>query len=209
MRSNSRYLGDRAKGFATEARLFGEMAVTDVSRQLIFLFFAGAALKKDTGVGVADVKPLPVEKIGILGAGFMGAGIAAIAAMQGTVVRLKDAQLERVGKGLREVSTILREQLKRKRITKRQLEDQLTLVGGTIDYSGFAGASIVIEAVFEDLKVKQSVLAESGSGGAERDLRVEHEHDSDRADRGERGASGACARDALLLARCRRCRCSR
>jgi len=155
------YLGDRAKGFATEARLFGEMAVTDVSRQLIFLFFAGAALKKDTGVGDANVTPLPVTHIGILGAGFMGAGIAAIAAMQGTVVRLKDAQHERVGKGLKEVSGILREQLKRKRITKRQLEDQLTLVGGTIDYSGFANVSIVIEAVFEDLKVKQSVLAEA------------------------------------------------
>jgi 3-hydroxyacyl-CoA dehydrogenase/enoyl-CoA hydratase/3-hydroxybutyryl-CoA epimerase len=154
------YMGDRAKGFATEARLFGEMAVTDVSRQLIFLFFATAALKKDTGVD-RNVAPLPVEKIGILGAGFMGAGIAAIAAMQGTVVRLKDAQHERVGKGLKEVSGILRDQLKRKRITKRQLEDQLTLVGGTIDYSGFAGASVVIEAVFEDLKVKQNVLAEA------------------------------------------------
>ncbi|MDQ2931575.1 MAG: fatty acid oxidation complex subunit alpha FadJ [Gemmatimonadota bacterium] len=155
------YMGDRAKGFATEARLFGEMAVTDVSRQLIFLFFATAALKKDTGVGGAKVQPLLVEKIGILGAGFMGAGIAAIAAMQGTVVRLKDAQHERVGKGLKEVASILRESLKRKRITKRQLDDQLTLVGGTIDYSGFSDASIVIEAVFEDLKVKQSVLAEA------------------------------------------------
>ena len=91
----------------------------------------------------------------------MGAGIAAIAAMQGTVVRLKDAQHDRVGKGLKEVSGILREQLKRRRITKRQFEDQLTLVGGTIDYSGFANASLVIEAVFEDLKVKQTVLAET------------------------------------------------
>ncbi|MEO8880173.1 MAG: fatty acid oxidation complex subunit alpha FadJ [Gemmatimonadaceae bacterium] len=155
------YMGDRAKGFATEARLFGEMAVTDVSRQLIFLFFATAALKKDTGLGGAKVQPLLVEKIGIIGAGFMGAGIAAIAAMQGTVVRLKDAQHERVGKGLKEVAGILRESLKRKRITKRQLDDQLTLVGGTIDYSGFSDASIVIEAVFEDLQVKQSVLAEA------------------------------------------------
>ena len=155
------YLGDRAKGFATEARLFGEMAVTDVSRQLIFLFFAGAALKKDTGVGEANVTPRPVEKIGILGAGFMGAGIAAIAARAGTVVRLKDAEHARVAKGLKEVSSILREELKRKRITRRQLEDQLTLVGGTIDYSGFAGATIIVEAVFEDLKVKQTVLAEA------------------------------------------------
>ena len=155
------YMGDRAKGFATEARLFGEMAVTDVSRQLIFLFFATAALKKHTGVDDPSVTPEPVEKIAIVGAGFMGAGIAAIAAMQGTVVRLKDAQHERVGHGLEEVSGILRDQLKRKRITRRQLEDQLTLVGGTIDYSGFRDTSIVIEAVFEDLKVKQSVLAEA------------------------------------------------
>jgi 3-hydroxyacyl-CoA dehydrogenase / enoyl-CoA hydratase / 3-hydroxybutyryl-CoA epimerase len=155
------YLGDRAKGFATEARLFGEMAVTDVSRQLIFLFFAGAALKKDSGVGDANVAPRAVEKIGILGAGFMGAGIAAIAAQAGTVVRLKDAEHARVAKGLKEVSSILREQLKRKRITRRQLEDQLALVGGTIDYAGFAGAAIIVEAVFEDLKVKQAVLAES------------------------------------------------
>ena len=154
------YSGDSARGFATEARLFGEMAVTDVSRQLIFLFFAGAALKKDTGVGSAAVVPTPVEKIGVLGAGFMGAGIAAIAAMQGTVVRLKDAQADRVGKGLREVYGILREQLKRKRITKRQLDDQLMLIGGTTDYSGFANAQIVIEAVFEDLAVKRAVLAE-------------------------------------------------
>jgi 3-hydroxyacyl-CoA dehydrogenase / enoyl-CoA hydratase / 3-hydroxybutyryl-CoA epimerase len=155
------YAGDRAKGFATEARLFGEMAVTDVSRQLIFLFFAGAALKKDTGVGEATVAPRPVEKIGILGAGFMGAGIAAIAARAGTVVRLKDAEHARVGKGLKEVSSILREDLERKRITRRQLEDQLALVGGTIDYSGFAGATIIVEAVFEELKVKQTVLAET------------------------------------------------
>ena len=155
------YGGDSARGFATEARLFGEMAVTDVSRQLIFLFFASAALKKDSGVSSPAVVPTPVEKIGVLGAGFMGAGIAAIAAMQGTVVRLKDAQHDRVGKGLREVYSILREQLKRKRITKRQLDDQLTLVGGTIDYSGFANAQIVIEAVFEDLPVKRAVLAEA------------------------------------------------
>src|SRR6185312_7364303 len=115
------YGGDAARGFSTEARLFGEMAVTDVSRQLIFLFFAGAALKKDSGVGEANVTPRAVEKIGILGAGFMGAGIAAIAAQAGTVVRLKDAEHARVAKGLKEVSTILRDQLKRKRITRRQL----------------------------------------------------------------------------------------
>lgn len=147
-------------GYATEARLFGEMAMTDVSRQLVFLFFATTALKKDSGVGV-PVQPLAVRKLGILGAGFMGAGIASVAAMQGTVVRLKDAEYARVAKGLKAVSDVLRERLTRKQITRRQFDDQMSLVGGTIDYSGFADVDLVVEAVFEDLTLKQRVLREA------------------------------------------------
>jgi len=70
------YEGTAEQGFATEARLFGEMAATAVSRELIFLFFATTSLKKDTGVGEGSPAPLPVSQIGILGTGFMGAGIA-------------------------------------------------------------------------------------------------------------------------------------
>ncbi len=148
------------RGFAEEARLFGEMAVTEVCRQLIYLFFATTALKKDNGVGV-PVDPLPVDKIGILGAGFMGAGIASVAAGRGTVVRLKDADTARVARGLRAVNEVLREQLVKKRITPRELDDQLSLVGGTVDYSGFQNVDLVVEAVFEDLALKQQVLREA------------------------------------------------
>ncbi|HEX6966495.1 MAG TPA: fatty acid oxidation complex subunit alpha FadJ [Gemmatimonadaceae bacterium] len=151
----------RERGFAEEARLFGEMAVTDVSRQLIFLFFATTALKKDTGVDTPGVAPLPVNKIGVLGAGFMGAGIAAVAAMQHTTVRLKDAELERVAKGLKSVYDVLRERLRKRRVTKQEFADEFALVGGTIDYSGFGNADLVVEAVFEDLELKQRVLREA------------------------------------------------
>jgi len=76
-----------AHGYREESRRFGELAMTDVSRQLIFLFFATNELKKDPGVEpsqypdlpVSAFEPLPVEKIAIIGAGFMGAGIASIA----------------------------------------------------------------------------------------------------------------------------------
>jgi len=149
-----------AQGYATEARLFGAMAATEVSRQLIFLFFASNSLKKDTGVE-SPIQPLPVEKIGVLGAGFMGAGIAALAAQQDTVVRLKDADLPRVGKGLRAVSEQLRERFVRRQITRRELEDQTILVGGTVDYSGFGNMDLVVEAVFEDLDLKRQVLREA------------------------------------------------
>ncbi|MDQ6830569.1 MAG: fatty acid oxidation complex subunit alpha FadJ [Gemmatimonadota bacterium] len=148
-------------GLAEEARLFGKMAATEVSKQLVFLFFATTALKKDPGVDGVAPKPKTVTKIGILGAGFMGAGIAAVTVMQDLVVRLKDAENKRVAAGLKAVSDVLRERVKRKQVTRRQYEDQMALVGGTTDYSGFASADLVVEAVFEDLGVKQKVLQET------------------------------------------------
>jgi 3-hydroxyacyl-CoA dehydrogenase/enoyl-CoA hydratase/3-hydroxybutyryl-CoA epimerase len=149
-----------ARGFHEEARLFGEMSVTDACKQLIFLFFATTALRKDPGTD-EPAEVLPVAKLGVLGAGFMGAGIASVAAMQKTTVRLKDAALDRVAKGLKAVSDVLRERLTKKQITRREYEDQMLLVGGTVDYSGFSSVDLVIEAVFEDLALKHKVLKET------------------------------------------------
>ena len=149
------------RGYREEARLFGELAVSEVSRQLVFLFFATAALKKDPGVPEPAPPPRPIRKIAILGAGFMGAGIASIAAPQGTLIRLKDADHARVGRGLAAIREGLRERLTRKQITRQQLDDYMSLVGGTVDYSGFRSVDLVIEAVFEDLAVKQRVLKEA------------------------------------------------
>jgi 3-hydroxyacyl-CoA dehydrogenase/enoyl-CoA hydratase/3-hydroxybutyryl-CoA epimerase len=158
------YSGGPARGFREESRLFGEMAVTDVSKQLIYLFYATTALKKDPGVATApgEAPPIvkPVEKLGILGAGFMGSGIAAVAVQQGTLVRMRDADHGRVAKGLAGVRDILKERLTRKQITRIELSDMMSLVGGTIDYSGFANVDLVIEAVFEDINVKHEVLRE-------------------------------------------------
>ena len=148
----------REHGFREEARLFGEMAMTSVCRELIFLFFATTALKKEEVPGAGT--PPKVNRVGILGAGFMGSGIASVAVQQGTMVRLKDADLTRVGKGIAAVRDVLKERLTRKQITRQEMADQLTLVGGTIDYSGFENVDLVIEAVFEDLKVKHAVVRE-------------------------------------------------
>jgi 3-hydroxyacyl-CoA dehydrogenase / enoyl-CoA hydratase / 3-hydroxybutyryl-CoA epimerase len=158
-----------AHGFREESRRFGELATTDVSRQLIFLFFASNELKKDPGVDpaqypdlpVSDFDPLPVEKIAIIGAGFMGAGIATVAVQHGSLVRLKDADHARVAKGYAAVRDILKERLTRKQITRIQYSDYMALIGGTVDYSGFGNVDLVIEAVFEDLAVKHQVLRET------------------------------------------------
>ena len=155
------YSDGQTSGYAEEARRFGDLAVSPVSRQLVYLFFATTALKRDTGLPVGvQATPHTVQKLGILGAGFMGAGIASVAVQQGTLVRMKDASYERVAKGYAAVRDVLRERLRKRQITRVQNDDTLSLVGTTIDYSGFANTDLVIEAVFEDLKVKQAVLKE-------------------------------------------------
>ncbi|WP_373068744.1 fatty acid oxidation complex subunit alpha FadJ [Gemmatimonas sp.] len=155
------YLHGEEAGLREEARRFGDLAVSAICRELVSIFFATTALKKDSGLpdGVT-ADPVRVAKIGVLGAGFMGAGIATVAVQAGTMVRLKDSSLDRVAAGWRAVRDVLRERVKRRQISRLQMDDTLSLVGGTIDYSGFANADLVIEAVFEDLAVKHAVLRE-------------------------------------------------
>jgi 3-hydroxyacyl-CoA dehydrogenase/enoyl-CoA hydratase/3-hydroxybutyryl-CoA epimerase len=154
------YDKSRAAGYLEEAHFFGEMSVTDACKQLIFLYYATTALKKDPGVAEPVPAAVPVTTLGVVGAGFMGAGIASIAVQQGTPVRLKDTDTTRVGKGLAAVRDVLKERYEKKQITRLQYDDQLLLAGGTTTYAGFGRATLVIEAVFEDLDLKHRVLRE-------------------------------------------------
>ena len=149
-------------GLAEEKRRFGELALTEVSRNLVRIFFATTALRKDDGVpGAEHYEAPPVRRLSVVGAGFMGAGIAGTAVLNAEVeARLKDADLARVGKGIRAATLILDERLKRRRLTRPQHQRLLALVSGAADYSGFLRADLVIEAVFEDLALKRRILAE-------------------------------------------------
>ncbi len=158
------YSGGASHGYREESRLFGEMAMTQVSRQLISIFFATTALKKDPGVELpegASPEIMPIDKVGILGAGFMGAGIASVAIQQGTLVRMKDADHGRVAKGFAAVREVVKERLVKRQITRVEFADTMALLGGTSDYSGFGNVDLVIEAVFEDINVKHEVLREA------------------------------------------------
>ncbi|MCE2803074.1 MAG: 3-hydroxyacyl-CoA dehydrogenase NAD-binding domain-containing protein [Gemmatimonadetes bacterium] len=151
--------GSESAGYATEARLFGQLAMSPVCKELMFLFYATTALKKDAGVPEGTVAA-KVDRIGVVGSGFMGAGIAAVSAQQGIPVRFKDTALDRVAAGLAAVRDVLREGLTRKHITRREYEDRVGLVSGTASYTGFGRIPLVIEAVFEDLGVKHTVVRE-------------------------------------------------
>ncbi len=106
-------------------------------------------------------RPLDIRRLAVVGAGFMGAGIAGTAAGQaGVDVRMKDAALPQVARGLHAAREILDERLRRRRITKYEHTRLVALLSGGDGYAAFGRAELVIEAVFEDLGVKQQVLRE-------------------------------------------------
>lgn len=149
-------------GLAEEHRAFGELAVGDVSRKLVQIFFATTALKKDDGVRSGPATPRQIRRLAVVGAGFMGAGIAGTAVLNVEVdTRLKDSDLTRVGKGLKSATALLKDRLAKRRLTRSQYDRLSALLSGSVDYSGFSRADLVIEAVFEELEVKRQVLAEA------------------------------------------------
>ena len=150
------------KGLMVEREGFATLALTPESEQLRGIYFATTELKKDTGIdGNPEDLARPIEKVGVLGAGLMGAGIAYVSMKNADAkVRLKDRDIEGVGRGISYVNKLLGKQVTRRRISdleKRQLQAKLS---STADYSGFKSADIVIEAVFEDLDLKRQMLAD-------------------------------------------------
>jgi 3-hydroxyacyl-CoA dehydrogenase/enoyl-CoA hydratase/3-hydroxybutyryl-CoA epimerase len=150
----------QAEGLKIEARHFGELSVSDVSRALVSVFFATQEIKKDAGYP-EGTQARDVRKLGVLGAGLMGAGIATAAAEAGVAVRIKDATLEALGRGLGHAREVYEARRKRKSLTGLELRKRMDRFSPTLDYSGFRRADLVIEAVFEDLDVKRKVLAET------------------------------------------------
>ena len=149
-----------AAGLVAEHREFGRLAVTGVSRKLVQIFFGTTALKKDDGVPRGTGTATRVHRMGVVGSGFMGAGIAGTAVSRAQVeVRLKDTDLGRVAGGLKAARSQLDKGLARRRLTKHDYARQVALLSGTTDMSGFGRSELVVEAVFEDLEVKRQVLA--------------------------------------------------
>jgi 3-hydroxyacyl-CoA dehydrogenase/enoyl-CoA hydratase/3-hydroxybutyryl-CoA epimerase len=159
------------KGFAAarevEAKAFGELVVSSVAHRLMEIFFAQTALKKDTGVDDASVKAQKVDKIAMLGAGLMGAGIAYVSIEGGIPVRLKDKDDASLARGLKYVNDILDERVKKKQLTRIEKDQKLAKLTATTDYSGMKSVDLVIEAVFEDIKVKHAVIREVESATSE------------------------------------------
>ena len=154
------------RGLEAENQAFGDLVVSPEAVQLMGIYFATTALKKDTGVDDPSVEARPVRKVGMMGAGLMGAGIAYVtSALAKTPVRMKDRDDEGVLRGMEYVRNILDGRVKRKRMSKTDAARWMSTVSGTTDYSGFDTCDVVIEAVFEDLSLKQRIVKEIEEAG--------------------------------------------
>ncbi|MFW5691686.1 MAG: fatty acid oxidation complex subunit alpha FadJ [Chloroflexota bacterium] len=149
-----------AAGYRAEANAFGELAMSPQARELMYLFQARQALKKEAWVD-DSVEARQISRVGVLGAGLMGSGIAYITAVEaGLSVRLKDIDHEKIRNGLRSIHKILARQVEKGEMNHWDHTVSMTRIHPTIDYSGFGRAGLVIEAVIEKLELKHKVLRE-------------------------------------------------
>jgi 3-hydroxyacyl-CoA dehydrogenase/enoyl-CoA hydratase/3-hydroxybutyryl-CoA epimerase len=154
------------KGLEVEAKHFGHLVMSPESAALRSLFFATTDMKKETGV--EGVKPASLKKVGVLGGGLMGGGIAFVTATKaGLPARIKDIRSEGIANAIKYSFDILNKKVKRGFMHKSDMQKQMALLTGSVDYAGFSDADVVIEAVFEDLTLKQNMVAEIEASCAE------------------------------------------
>ena len=148
-----------------EARYFTNILMNPSSTAMIrSLFINKEALEK--GANRPDAPPLKVARLGIIGAGMMGAGIAHVAALAGIDVVLIDADQAAAERGRAQAEALLDKAVARRRMTAEAKAETLARITPTADYAALAGVDLVVEAVFEDVGVKAGVTkaAEAAAG---------------------------------------------
>lgn len=148
-----------AKGYQIEAEHFAELVMSSESVQLRNLFFATTIMKKEQGV--ADVMPKTITKAGVLGGGLMGGGIAFVTATKANIpARIKDISHQGISHAIKYSYDLLNKKVKRRFMRKSEMQKQMSMITGCVDYSGFKYVDIVVEAVFENLELKQNMVVE-------------------------------------------------
>lgn len=143
-------------GLDKESVGFGQLAATPESEAMVSLFFAMQQAKRNP----QEQQVRGVSKIGVLGAGLMGAGIADVSVNNGYRVLLKDQEIEAAARGEKTIWKNLDKKAGKKIISTFERDRTISRVTPTASYEGFADVDLVIEAVFEDLELKQSIVRE-------------------------------------------------
>ncbi|MDG1530227.1 MAG: 3-hydroxyacyl-CoA dehydrogenase NAD-binding domain-containing protein [Paracoccaceae bacterium] len=142
-----------------EARWFTNVLMNPSSTNMIRSLFINKEALEKGAVRPVDVPDQKVSKVGVMGAGMMGAGIALVSAMAGIEVVLIDQNQDSADKGKAYVEAYLDQGIKRKKTSPEKKVAVMALITATTDYDALKGSDLIVEAVFEDPKIKAEVTA--------------------------------------------------
>lgn len=146
-------------GLKVESRYFAKILRTKEAASMIRSLFVSMQELNKGARRPADVPPSKLKKVGIVGAGFMGAGIAYVTALAGLEVVLVDRDQEAADKGKAYSHKLVSDQIMKGRAKTADRDALLGRITATADYAALKGCDLVVEAVFEDPKVKAEVIA--------------------------------------------------
>ena len=183
-----------------ESRYFTELVTGQVAKNMIQAFFFDMQFISSGGSRPEGIGKTPITKIGVLGAGMMGAGIAYVSAKAGYDVVLKDVSIEAAEKGKNYSEKIEAKALERGKTTQEKSDALLARITPSADPADFKGVDFVIEAVFESQELKHKVFRrDRGHRRAQRTAGLEHLDAADHRAGVRRQAPGRFHRDPLLL----------
>ncbi len=152
-----------AEALRLEARAFGELAAGEGAKNLLHVFAVGEAAKKRTLAGwfpVSKATLPPIKRVGIVGAGVMGSGVAQWCAARGFEVVLRDTAPEFIARGLAAIDALCAEAVKRDKLTAAESAAARARIATTTGWDGFERCDLVIEAIVEDVAAKQKLFSE-------------------------------------------------
>ncbi|MDP7249888.1 MAG: 3-hydroxyacyl-CoA dehydrogenase NAD-binding domain-containing protein [Planctomycetota bacterium] len=147
-------------GDAIEAREVGELLCSETSKNLIRVFRLSERGRKVRGLPGATAEFKHINRVSVLGAGTMGAGIAQITAYRDIPVRLRDVTEEAVARGMKAAGKLFSDAVKKRKMSARESIQKMSLISPSTELKGLKICDLVIEAVIEEIKIKKIVFEE-------------------------------------------------
>nr|QTF65973.1 CHD3 [Populus trichocarpa] len=151
--------GPRA-GLYKEFESFQELVRSDISKSLVHIFFALRGTTKVPGITDLGFVPRLVKKVAVLGGGLMGSGIATALILSNYPVILKEVNDQFLQAGIGRVRANLQSRVKKGKMTQEKFEKTMSLLKGSLDYESFKDVDMVIEAVIENVSLKQQIFSD-------------------------------------------------
>lgn len=152
-------MSDLGQAFKEESLAFSELATTEVSKNLIKLFFMNERYKKRKWTDIAE-KFEDVKQCAVIGAGVMGGGIAQLTSSRDIPTEIKDINEKALEGALNEAKRIYAGAVERKRLKEAEMEKKMALISTACKDEDIAKSDFFIEAVVENLEIKQKVFKE-------------------------------------------------